>query len=46
MAFWFLGRYGLEEDYSFVLSKMPFEENPFVQSETALATLRLMPFDD
>lgn len=45
MAFWYLGRYGTDDDYSLVLSRLPVEENPFVQSEIVAATLRLAPVE-
>ena len=43
MAFWYLGRYGTPDDYSLVLSRLSTEQNPFVQAEIVLATLRLSP---
>lgn len=45
MSYWYLGRYGEPEDYSQVLVHLGLEENPFVQSEIALATLRLAPVE-
>lgn len=45
MAFWYLGRYGNEDDYSIVLSRLGTEQNPFVQSEIVLAALRLAPLE-
>jgi hypothetical protein len=45
MAFWYLGRYGVDSDYSIILSRLNSEENPFVQAEVVLAALRLAPLD-
>ncbi len=45
MAFWYLGRYGTEDDYSLVLSRLGTEQNPFVQAEIVLAVLRLAPVE-
>jgi HEAT repeat protein len=45
MAYWYLGRYGLPEDYSMVLSRLPVETNPFVKAEIVLAALRLAPVE-
>jgi HEAT repeat protein len=46
MTYWFLGRFGTSDDYSLMLSRLPVEQNPFVQAEIALAALRLQPLDD
>ena len=43
MAFWYLGRYGDPADYTLILSRIPTERNPFVQSEISLSALRLSP---
>lgn len=43
LAFWYLGRYGSDDDYTLVVSKLPYEDNPFVKAEIALAALRLEP---
>lgn len=45
MAYWYLGRYGEPEDYSMILARLATESNPFVQSEIALAVLRLAPVE-
>ncbi len=45
MAFWYLGRYGNEDDYSIVLSRLPTEQNPWVKAEIVLAALRLAPLE-
>ncbi|MFN0117439.1 MAG: HEAT repeat domain-containing protein [Elusimicrobiota bacterium] len=45
MSYWYLSRYGTSDDYSQVLSRLGIEENPFVQAEIALATLRLAPVE-
>jgi hypothetical protein len=46
MTYWFLGRYGSEDDYSIILSRLPVEQNPFVQAEICLAVMRLAPIDE
>ncbi len=43
MAYWTLGRYGSPEDYGIIQSRLATEQNPFVQAEIALASLRLAP---
>lgn len=43
MAVWYLGRYGLPEDFMTAISRFSSEENPFVKAEVALATQRLAP---
>lgn len=43
MAAWYLGRYGQEDDYTAVLSRIGAEQNPFVKAEMALAIERLAP---
>lgn len=43
MAFWFLGRFGQQEDYSLMLTHLPIQKNPFVQAEVSLSALRLSP---
>lgn len=45
MTFWYLGRYGEQSDFGMIMARLPNEENPFVQSEVALAALRLAPLD-
>lgn len=45
MSYWYLGRYGTTDDYTFVLSRLPNEQNPFVQAEITLALLRLSPLE-
>ncbi len=45
MAFWYLGRYGTDDDYSMVLARLPVETNPFVKAEIVLAALRLAPVE-
>ena len=44
MAYWFLSRYGSFDDYTMIMSRLSVEQNPFVQSEIALAAIRLEPF--
>lgn len=43
MTFWYLGRYGSEDDYSLMITRLPYEDNPFVKAEIALGALRLHP---
>jgi hypothetical protein len=45
MAFWYLGRYGNNDDYTMILSRLPTETNPFVLAEICLAALRLAPVE-
>ena len=46
MRFWYLGRYGKRDDFLTVRSHLNTETNPFVRAEIALATTRLLPFED
>jgi len=46
MRFWYLGRYGKRDDFLTVRSHLNTESNPFVRAEIALATTRLLPFED
>ena len=43
MAYWYLSRYGREEDFTLVVSRLGIEDNPFVLAEITLAALRLAP---
>jgi HEAT repeat protein len=45
MTYWFLSRYGSPEDYGIIHARLNTEQNPFVQSEIALACLRLAPVE-
>lgn len=46
MAYWYLGRYGSTDDYQLVFSRLNTETNPFVQTEIALAAVRLAPLHE
>ncbi len=43
MAFWYLGRYGHESDYTVVMNGLAHERNDFVIAEATLAAQRLAP---
>ncbi len=43
MAYWYLGLFGDQSDYTYVLSRLGTEQNPFVKAEIVLAALRLAP---
>jgi HEAT repeat protein len=45
MTFWVLSRYGAPEDYGIIHARLNTEQNPFVQAEIALASLRLSPVE-
>jgi HEAT repeat protein len=43
MAYWYLSRFGAPEDYGIIHARLQTEQNPWVQAEIALASLRLAP---
>jgi len=45
MRFWYLGRYGNDQDFQALLAQLTTEDNPFVLSELALGVSRLAPLD-
>jgi len=45
MTYWYMGRYGINDDFQLLMSRLSAEKNPFVRAELALAVKRLVPIE-